>query len=166
MMNLNIQDLYNRSIEALINAMKQYVNFIGINSSIRSLDIQFHYLESISQNNVITKYELLDKQSKRQNLLIEKETVKQDIISQSYKSIILALALVDKSIANRDKFGLDLSSTLIHSILKFIQESRQNISIPRDALIPQMMNTSTNLVNSGLNSNINLYVYLNQLMTL
>ena len=165
-MNLNIQDLYNRSIEALINAMKQYVNFIGINSSIRSLDIQFHYLESISQNNIITKYELLDKQSKRQNLLIEKETVKQDIISQSYKSIILALALVDTSVAERDKFGLEMSSTLLQSILKFIQENKHNISIPIDALIPQMMSTSANLVKSGLNSNQNLTISLNQLMTL
>jgi len=166
MINFNIQDLYNRSIEALINAMKQYVNFIGINSSIRSLDIQYHYLESLPQNNVISKYELIDKQSKKQNLLMEKEAVRQTIISQSHKSIILALTLVDTSIMNNNKFGLEMSSTLIQSILKFIQESKHNISIPKNALIPQMMNTSTNLVKLGGDINISLSVYLNQLMNI
>ena len=165
MMNYNIQDLYNRSSEALIYAMKQYVNFIGINSSIKSLDIQFHYVESLPHN-MIAKYELLDKQSKRQNLLMEKESVKQDIILHSYKSIILALALVDTSIAMRDDFGLGMSTTLIQSILKFIQESRHNISIPKDALIPQIMNTSAKLANSDFNSNINLTLCLNQLISL
>lgn len=165
MMNFNIQDLYNRSSEALIYAMKQYVNFIGINSSIKSLDIQFHYVESLPHN-MIAKYELLDKQSKRQNLLMEKESVKQDIILHSYKSIILALALVDTSIAMRDDFGLGMSTTLIQSILKFIQESRHNISIPKDALIPQIMNTSAKLANSDFNSNINLTLCLNQLISL
>lgn len=164
-MNYNIQDLYNRSSEALIYAMKQYVNFIGINSSIKSLDIQFHYVESLPHN-MIAKYELLDKQSKRQNLLMEKESVKQDIILHSYKSIILALALVDTSIAMRDDFGLGMSTTLIQSILKFIQESRHNISIPKDALIPQIMNTSAKLANSDFNSNINLTLCLNQLISL
>lgn len=164
-MNFNIQDLYNRSSEALIYAMKQYVNFIGINSSIKSLDIQFHYVESLPHN-MIAKYELLDKQSKRQNLLMEKESVKQDIILHSYKSIILALALVDTSIAMRDDFGLGMSTTLIQSILKFIQESRHNISIPKDALIPQIMNTSAKLANSDFNSNINLTLCLNQLISL
>ena len=166
MMNFNIQDLYNQSMEALLNAMKQYVNFISVNSSIRSLDIQVHYLESLPTNNVITKYELLDKQSKRQNLMIEKETVTQYIITETYKSIILALTLVDTTIANRNKFGLEMSATLIQSILKFILESKQNILIPKEPLIPQMMNTSANLVKSGLNSNINLAISLNQLMTL
>ena len=103
-MNFNIQDLYNRSSEAPIYAMKQYVNFIGINSSIKSLDFQFHNVESLPHN-MIAKYELLDKQSKRQNLLMEKESVKHDIILHSYKSIILALALVDTSIAMRDDFA-------------------------------------------------------------
>lgn len=164
-MNFNIQDLYNRSTEALIYAMKQYVNFIGINSSIKSLDIQFHYVDSLPHN-MIAKYELLDKQSKRQNLLMQKESVKQDIILHSYKSIILALALVDTSIAMRNDFGLGMSTTLIQSILKFIQESRHNISIPKDALIPQIMNTSAKLANSDFNSNINLTLYLNQLISL
>lgn len=164
-MNFNIQDLYNKSTEALIYAMKQYVNFIGINSSIKSLDIQFHYVESLPHN-MIAKYELLDKQSKRQNLLMEKESVKQDIILHSYKSIILALTLVDTSIAMRNDFGLGMSTTLIQSILKFIQESRHNISIPKDALIPQIMNTSAKLANSDFNSNINLTLCLNQLMSL
>ncbi len=165
MMNFNIQDLYNRSTEALIYAMKQYVNFIGINSSIKSLDIQFHYVDSLPHN-MIAKYELLDKQSKRQNLLMQKESVKQDIILHSYKSIILALALVDTSIAMRNDFGLGMSTTLIQSILKFIQESRHNISIPKDALIPQIMNTSAKLANSDFNSNINLTLCLNQLISL
>lgn len=165
MMNFNIQDLYNRSTEALIFAMKQYVNFIGINSSIKSLDIQFHYVDSLPHN-MIAKYELLDKQSKRQNLLMQKESVKQDIILHSYKSIILALALVDTSIAMRNDFGLGMSTTLIQSILKFIQESRHNISIPKDALIPQIMNTSAKLANSDFNSNINLTLCLNQLISL
>lgn len=165
MMNFNIQDLYNRSTEALIYAMKQYVNFIGINSSIKSLDIQFHYVDSLPLN-MIAKYELLDKQSKRQNLLMQKESVKQDIILHSYKSIILALALVDTSIAMRNDFGLGMSTTLIQSILKFIQESRHNISIPKDALIPQIMNTSAKLANSDFNSNINLTLCLNQLISL
>ncbi len=164
-MNFNIQDLYNRSTEALIYAMKQYVNFIGINSSIKSLDIQFHYVDSLPHN-MIAKYELLDKQSKRQNLLMQKESVKQDIILHSYKSIILALALVDTSIAMRNDFGLGMSTTLIQSILKFIQESRHNISIPKDALIPQIMNTSAKLANSDFNSNINLTLCLNQLISL
>lgn len=166
MMNFNIQDLYNQSMEALLNAMKQYVNFISVNSSIRSLDIQVHYLESLPTNNVMTKYELLDKQSKRQNLMIEKETVTQYIITETYKSIILALTLVDTTIVNRNKYGLEMSATLIQSILKFILESKQNILIPKEPLIPQMMNTSANLVKSGLNSNINLAISLNQLMTL
>lgn len=166
MMNFNIQNLYNQSIEALINAMKQYVTFIGINSSIRSLDIQVNYLESLPNNSVITQYELLNKQSKRQNLMIEKETVTRHIISETYKSIILALTLIDTTIANRNKFGLEMSATLIQSILKFILESKQNILIPKDPLIPQMMNTSANLVKSGLNSNINLAISLNQLMSL
>lgn len=165
MMNFNIQDLYNRSTEALIYAMKQYVNFIGINSSIKSLDIQFHYVDSLPHN-MIAKYELLDKQSKRQNLLMQKESVKQDIILHSYKSIILALALVDTSIAMRNDFGLGMSTTLIQSILKFIQESRHNISIPKDALIPQIMNISAKLANSDFNSNINLTLCLNQLISL
>ena len=165
MMNFNIQDLYNRSTEALIYAMKQYVNFIGINSYIKSLDIQFHYVDSLPHN-MIAKYELLDKQSKRQNLLMQKESVKQDIILHSYKSIILALALVDTSIAMRNDFGLGMSTTLIQSILKFIQESRHNISIPKDALIPQIMNTSAKLANSDFNSNINLTLCLNQLISL
>lgn len=164
-MNFNIQDLYNRSTEALIYAMKQYVNFIGINSSIKSLDIQFHYVDSLPHN-MIAKYELLDKQSKRQNLLMQKESVKQDIILHSYKSIILALALVDTSIAMRNDFGLGMSTTLIQSILKFIQESRHNISIPKDALIPQIMNISAKLANSDFNSNINLTLCLNQLISL
>lgn len=164
-MNFNIQDLYNRSTEALIYAMKQYVNFIGINSSIKSLDIQFHYVDSLPHN-MIAKYELLDKQSKRQNLLMQKESVKQDIILHSYKSIILALALVDTSIAMRNDLGLGMSTTLIQSILKFIQESRHNISIPKDALIPQIMNTSAKLANSDFNSNINLTLCLNQLISL
>ena len=164
-MNFNIQDLYNRSTEALIYAMKQYVNFIGINSYIKSLDIQFHYVDSLPHN-MIAKYELLDKQSKRQNLLMQKESVKQDIILHSYKSIILALALVDTSIAMRNDFGLGMSTTLIQSILKFIQESRHNISIPKDALIPQIMNTSAKLANSDFNSNINLTLCLNQLISL
>lgn len=164
-MNFNIQDLYNRSTEALIYAMKQYVNFIGINSSIKSLDIQFHYVDSLPHN-MIAKYELLDKQSKRQNLLMQKESVKQDIILHSYKSIILALALVDTSIAMRNDFGLGMSTTLIQSILKFIQESRHNISIPKNALIPQIMNISAKLANSDFNSNINLTLCLNQLISL
>ena len=165
-MNFNIQDLYNKSIEALINAMNQYINFISINSSIRNLDIQFHYLKNLPQNNVVTQYELLNKQSKRQNLMMKKETVKQDIISQSYNSIILALALVDTALENHNNFGLEMSTILIQSILKFIQEIRQNISIPKDVLVPQMMSIGAKLSSSGFKSNIELLVYLHQLMML
>ena len=166
MMDYNIQDLYNRSTEALINAMKQYVKFIGINSSIRSLDIQFHYLESLPQDNVITKYELLDKQSKRQTLKMEQEIVKQDIISQIQRSIIHTLALVDISVSLRNKFSMEMSNTLIQSILKFITDSKPNISIPKETLLPQIMNSYTKLVLSEFNSNRDLVNALNQLMVM
>ena len=163
-MDYNIQDLYNRSSEALINAMKQYVKFIGINSSIRSLDIQFHYIESLQLDNVITKYELLDKQSKRQNLMMEQEFVKQDIILQIHKSIIHALALVDISIRMHNRFSLEMSKTLVQSILKFILENKSNISIPRDTLTSQIMTVYAKLINSEYKSNTDLVNTLSQLM--
>lgn len=165
-MDFKTQDLYNKSTEYLINAMKQYIKFIEINSSLRNLDIQFHYLESLPHSDMITRYEIVDKQCKRQNLMIEKEGVRQNIISQSYNSIMLALALIDTSLAECNRFGLEMSKTLIQSILKFIIDGRPNISIPKDALMPHIMNISTKLVNNPFNSNIELTVYLNQLMSL
>lgn len=165
MMDYNIQDLYNRSSEALINAMKQHIKFIGINSSIRSLDIQFHYIESLQLDNVITKYELLDKQSKRQNLMMEQEFVKQDIILQIHKSIIHALALVDISIRMRNRFSLEMSKTLVQNILKFIIENKSNISIPRDTLTSQIMTVYANLIKSEYKGNTDLVNALSQLMS-
>lgn len=165
MIDYNIQDLYNRSSEALINAMKQYIKFIGINSSIRSIDIQSHYIESLQQDSMIAKYELLDNQSKRQNLMMEQEFVKQDIVLQTHKSIIHALALVDISIRMHNRFSLEMSKTLVQSILKFIIENKSTISIPRDTLTTQIMSVYAKLINSEYKSNIDLVNALSQLMS-
>lgn len=165
MIDYNIQDLYNRSSEALINAMKQYIKFIGINSSIRSIDIQSHYIESLQQDSMIAKYELLDNQSKRQNLMMEQEFVKQDIVLQIHKSIIHALALVDISIRMHNRFSLEMSKTLVQSILKFIIENKSTISIPRDTLTTQIMSVYAKLINSEYKSNIDLVNALSQLMS-
>ncbi|MBD5379937.1 MAG: hypothetical protein HDR74_08655 [Bacteroides sp.] len=165
-MDFKTQDLYNKSTEYLINAMEQYIKFIEINSSLRNLDIQFHYLKSLPHNNMMTKYEIIDKQCKRQNLLNEKEMVRQNIISQSYNSIMLALTLIDTSLVECDRFGLEMSKALIQSILKFIIDGRPNISIPKDALMPQVMKIYAKLVNNQFNSYIELTDYLNQLMSL
>lgn len=164
-MDYRIQDLYNRSSEALVNAMKQYIRFIGINSSIRSLDIQSRYLESLSHDGMITQYEVLNKQSKRQNLLMEQKFVNQDIVLQIHKSIMHALVLVDISIKMHNKFGLEMSKTLLQSILKFIEENKPNILIPIAPLSPQIMNAYANLRNSDYKSNIGLATTLNQLMS-
>lgn len=165
MIDYNIQDLYNRSSEALINAMKQYIKFIGINSSIRSIDIQSHYIESLQQDSMIAKYELLDNQSKRQNLMMEQEFVKQDIVLQIHKSIMHALALVDISIRMHNRFSLEMSKTLVQSILKFIIENKSTISIPRDTLTTQIMSVYAKLINSEYKSNIDLVNALSQLMS-
>lgn len=165
-MNYNIQDLYNRSSEALINALRLNIKLIGINSSIRSLDIQFHYLESLTMDGMIAKYEVLDKQSKRQALIMEQKLVKQDIALQIQTSIMHALTLLDISIRMHSRLGIAMSKTLFQSNLKFIKESNSNILIPLVSMKSQIMNVYVKLIDSEYKNDIDLVNVLNQLMGL
>lgn len=76
------------------------------------------------------------------------------------------MTLIDTSLAECNRFGLEMSKALIQRILKFIIDGRPNISIPKDALMPQVMNIYAKLVNNQFNSYIELTGYLNQLMSL
>lgn len=76
------------------------------------------------------------------------------------------MTLIDTSLAECNRFDLEMSKALIQSILKFIIDGRPNISIPKDALMPQVMNIYVKLVNNQFNSYIELTGYLNQLMSL
>lgn len=161
--NNNIADLHNRSSEALINAMGQYIEYLGLKSSINRLDIQRHYFERISQNDIATKFSQLDAYDKRRNLTIKKDAVKQNIIIQIQQSTIYALALIDSSIITHNKIGLDAGKNLINSIFKFISDNKSDIQIPMGLLQPQIMTIQSNLTGYGY-QNIDLINALNQLL--
>lgn len=138
MANSTIQDLYNKSSEALIKAMGQYIDYINIKSNIESIDIQSQYLKSLSSDSRIANFEILNWQAKRQYLLIQQEAVTQNIISQLQKSIIYSLSLMSICIDIHDKDGLRLAIVLINNITKFVLDKKSNISIPMNIVILQI----------------------------
>lgn len=69
-----VLELFNQSSEALKNAMEQYIRYVGILSSIRNIEIESDYQQRLSQNTMITNFEIINKQARRISLLMEKES--------------------------------------------------------------------------------------------
>lgn len=160
-----VLELFNQSSEALKNAMEQYIRYIGILSSIRNIEIESEYQKRLSQNTMITNFEIINKQAKRISLLMEKESTAQNIVLQVHKSLLSALQLIEISVDSHNSFGIGMSNTLINSILKFILDNNSNISIQMSMLSAQIVKVYTDLVASEFN-NIDLINALNRLRTI
>lgn len=160
-----VLELFNQSSEALKNAMEQYIRYVGILSSIRNIEIESEYQKRLSQNTMITNFEIINKQAKRISLLMEKESTAQNIVLQVHKSLLSALQLIEISVDSHNSFGIGMSNTLINSILKFILDNNSNISIQMSMLSAQIVKVSTDLVASEFN-NIDLINALNRLRTI
>ena len=160
-----IFELFNQSSEALKNAMEQYIRYIGILSSIRNLDIESDYHQRLSQDTMITNFEIINKHARRMSLLLEKESTIQNIVLQTQKALLLALQLIDLSISANNKFGIGMANTLINSILKFVTDNKPTIAISMNMLNYQIMNVYAKLVESKFN-NSDLTSALNQLRTI
>lgn len=162
MIGNNIYELYNRASEALINAMGQYMDFLSLKSSINRLNIQLHYWRSLSQNNIVAEFEQLDLYDKRRNLSERQNIVIQNIVNKTQQSIIYALALIERSIEEQSKIGLDIGEKMINSIVRFIKDNKSNIAIPINIAMPEILNIRSKLINAGYR-NIELFSGLNQL---
>ena len=160
-----VLELFNQSSEALKNAMEQYIRYVGILSSIRNIEIESNYQQRLSQNTMITNFEIINKQARRISLLMEKESIAQNIVLQVHKSLLSALQLIEISVDSHNSFGIAISNTLINSILKFVLESNSNISIQMNMLSAQIVKVYTDLVASEFN-NIDLINALNRLRTI
>lgn len=160
-----VLELFNQSSEALKNAMEQYIRYVGILSSIRNIEIESDYQQRLSQNTMITNFEIINKQTRRISLLMEKESTAQNIVFQVHKSLLSALHLIEISVDSHNSFGIGMSSTLINSILRFVLDNNSNISIQMNMLSAQIVKVHTALVASEFN-NIDLINALNQLRTI
>jgi len=157
-----VLELFNQSSEALKNAMEQYIRYIGILSSIRNLDIESKYQQKLSQDTMITNFEIINKHARRMSLLLEKESTSQNIVLLTQKSLLFALQLVDYSVSYNNKFGIGMASTLINSILKFVTDNKPTIVMSMNILSNQIMKVYAKLVESEFN-NSDLPNALNQL---
>ncbi len=157
-----ILELFNQSSEALKNAMEQYIRYVGILSSIRNLDIESDYQQRLSQDTMITNFEIINKHARRMSLLLEKESTSQNIVLQTQKSLLFALQLIDYSVSDNNKFGIGMASTLINSILKFVTDNKPTIVMSMNILSNQIMNVYAKLLASAFN-NSDLPNALNQL---
>lgn len=160
-----VLELFNQSSEALKNAMEQYIRYVGILSSIRNIEIESDYQQRLSQNTMITNFEIINKQARRISLLMEKESTAQNIVLQVHKSLLSALQLIEISVESHNSFGIGMSNTLINSILKFVLDNNSNISIQMSMLSAQIVKVYTDLVASEFN-NIDLINALNRLRTI
>lgn len=157
-----ILELFNQSSEALKNAMEQYIRYVGILSSIRNIEIESDYQQRLSQNTMITNFEIINKQARRMSLLLEKESTSQNIVLQTQKSLLFALQLIDYSVRHNNKFGISMASTLINSILKFVTDNKPTIVMSMNILSNQIINVYEKLVASDF-KNSDLPNALNQL---
>ena len=164
MMN-RIFELFNQSSEALKNAMEQYIRYIGILSSIRNIEIESDYQQRLSQDTMITNFEIINKHARRMSLLLEKESTAQNIVLQTHKSLLLALQLVDFSINTNNKLGIGMAGTLINTILKFTTDNKSTIDISMNMLSHQIITIYDNLLRSDF-KNADLINALNQLRTI